>query len=181
MLDRGRLTILASAVECVAAYVGVAQPPSGQYCDEDVHLAQRPGTGEWRMVNARAGKSVYDPQETKHVAFRVRPLRGLSRPYVSAHVLNDTGEVVAQCDSRLVGFRLEGDDTVECRLSLAQIWLKPGTYTLDFYICESSSLVDYCERACSFSVSTSLPYSHTATPEATASGVVLADFQWAAD
>ncbi len=93
-------------------------------------------------------------------------------------LVNDQGAVLTQFDSRLVGVWVSVAGPVAGRLRIGGVWLKPGHYTVDLYVCSSAGIIDQFERAAEFEASPALPYPQSSSPDATASALVLADFAW---
>lgn len=140
---------------------------------------RRPGTGEWRVTSADPRKPAFDPAETKAFLIRVEPRQESGGAvHISAHVVDAGGITLVQCDSRLVGLTLGGSTPHELEFRLRECWLKPGRYSLDVNVCSPSGFVDHVERACEFHVTELLPYPHTATADATASGIIFTNFSW---
>lgn len=152
-----------------------------QTSDQMVKPSARPGSGEYRFTQVRMGKSNYLPDESKEVHFRIERFKGkLGRMYLSAHIVNELGAVIAQCDSRLVGHWVDDAEAIEGKFTISTPWLKPGKYRVDLYIC-CIGLVDTFEDACGMQISPVLPYPYTGTPDATQHAAVLADFKWESD
>ena len=138
----------------------------------------RGGSGEYRFTSVKPVKQVYRPDQAKEIQFRIERFNErLGRMYVSAHIVNEFGVVVAQCDSRLSGYWLDDAQTIEGRVTISTPWLKPGNYRVDFYIC-CIGLVDCFEGACCLQISPVMPYGHAATPDAIRECSVLSDFKW---
>jgi len=97
--------------------------------------------------------------------------------FVSCHVNDANGTIIAQCDSRLVGVWFEPSQPVKAALSIKDLWLLPGRYTVDLYLCKTG-VVDAWEGAAVFDVLPTLPYPQLASDEAASKGVVLADFSY---
>lgn len=152
---------------------------SFQISSERVHRPQtRPGTGEYRFTSARPVKSSYLPDETKEIKFRVERFRNrLGKMYLSAHIVNSLGAVIAQCDSRLVGQWVEDAQVIDGQFSITAPWLKPGTYRVDLYVC-CIGIVDEFEDACTLHISPVLPYPNAATADGLKHCLVLSDFKW---
>jgi lipopolysaccharide transport system ATP-binding protein len=142
----------------------------------------RPGTGEWRFTEVVPIKPVFYPDEPKEFVFKAAPTRPNAGPvYLSGLLVNEEGTVLTQLDSRLTGMPSPRSEAVQGRLRIAGLWLKPGKYNLDLYLCTLSDIVDRFERSAEFEVSPVLPYPQTASTDATASALVLADFDWKLD
>ncbi|MBU6162577.1 MAG: hypothetical protein KGO50_15780, partial [Myxococcales bacterium] len=126
-----------------------------------------------------------DPLPSKPGALRefqiaVGVVEGLRVNYwISVHIVNSTGDVVAQCDSRLSGMLL--DPTVEqmIGLTLRSPWLLPGSYHLDVFLC-CIGVVEHTDWVCQFTVAHDSPHVGALIDEATAASPVLADFKYEA-
>jgi lipopolysaccharide transport system ATP-binding protein len=140
---------------------------------------RRPGTGELRFTSAEIGADVVEPADPTTVSFRTSADPDFTGSFfVSAHVVNQDGVVIAQCDSRLVDVWLDGRREVEGTLTLQHPWLKPGAYTVDLFLCKSG-VIDSWEGACAFQVLPLLPYPQATSDDGTSEGVVFGDFSYA--
>ena len=136
----------------------------------------RPGSGEFRFTHVAPGKEVYTCAEEKTVRFTItrrRPFEG--KFFVSAHVVNSIGFIVAQCDSRMVSMWLDSEDEQQGCMTFHTPWLKPGCYRIEMFIC-SAGIIDRFDEACRWEVLPLLPYAVTGNDETLAYGVVLPDF-----
>ncbi len=179
-LDRGRVTHYGDVAGAIARYVGSFARPVAEASDPD----RRPGSGEFRFTHVAAARDTFTCGEAKVIDYRIarrRPFAG--KLFVSAHVVNDVGSVVAQCDSRLVGHWIDaaGDGPAEHagRFTFVTPWLKPGDYRVELFIC-SSGVLDRFEEACQLHVIPLLPYPAAGNEEATRDGVVFSEFSYAA-
>jgi lipopolysaccharide transport system ATP-binding protein len=174
VLDCGRLAFDGSAPAGVAHYLSLGRTAGRALSDR-----ARARTSEWRFTEAASVKEMYAPAEAREICFRVESAGSSSGAvYLSAHLMNEQGTTLSQFDSRLVGQWTPFSGAVAGRLRIAGIWLKPGRYTLDLFLCTPSGIVDFAENAVSFEVSPLLPYPQSASPDATASALVLGDFAW---
>jgi lipopolysaccharide transport system ATP-binding protein len=140
--------------------------------------SKRPGSGELRVSRAAALKEFYECAETKAVGFLIEQRRQFEgRFYVSVHLVDPMGAVVAQCDSRLLGQWYDAGQNIPLEFSFNSPWLKPGTYRVDIYLC-AAGFIDQCEHACTIEVLPLLPYPGTAGSEAMDTGMILADFMF---
>ena len=164
-------------------YDGPAPAAVGRYLDQAAiaaaHLNDRRNASDWRVTSASLSAQVYRVGEPVEVQVRVEPGALSGRAFISALLINEHGAAVTQCDSRLVGFWLTGDRPVDARLRIGGVWLKPGSYRVDLFVCVQSGIVDHDERACAFEVSPILPFPHPAAADSAAAGLVLSDFDWA--
>jgi lipopolysaccharide transport system ATP-binding protein len=143
-----------------------------------IQESKRPGSGELRVSRAAPSKEVYECAEAKAVEFFVERRRQFEgRFYVSIHLVDPMGTVVAQCDSRLLGQWYDTVESLQLVFSFDSPWLKPGTYRVDIYLC-AAGFIDQCEHACTIEVLPLLPYPGTAGSEAMDSGMILADFNF---
>ena len=180
LLQGGQVFFDGSAPACVSHYLDHSSAGTGLPL---VALPDtRAGSGEWRFTEVAATKPIFDPDEPKEFTFRVAPARpDAAAVYLSGLLVNEEGAALTELDSRLTGLWLPGLQPVCGRLWIAGLWLKPGRYTLNLYLCTPSGIVDLFERAADFEVSPVLPYLRSATPDATASALVLANFIWRID
>jgi lipopolysaccharide transport system ATP-binding protein len=178
VLHGGRVVCDGTAAGAVARYLeqGASDAVSGMPPEA------RPGSGERRFTSAAGPASAIAPAAPLEFSFAAAPTRpGAGPAYLSAHIVNDQGTVLTQCDSRLVGVWLSGDAPAGGRFRIDGLWLKPGRYSLDLYLCATGGIIDLFERAVEFEASPVLPYPQTASPECTASALVLANFAWKMD
>ena len=140
---------------------------------------RRPGTGEYRFTSVTPAKEFFTCGEEKVIKFTINRFKpSAARLFVSCHLVNNMGAIIAQCDSRLVNFWIEPCDRFEGEFSVKTPWLKPGNYRADMYIC-SAGVLDNFEQACSMNVIDLTPYQSPGNAEATAHGTILADFGYA--
>ena len=143
---------------------------------------RRPGTGEYRFLDVRASKEMYEGAEEKEIQFRIeRRQSNMGKMYLSAHVVDWQGVTQAQCDARLLGLWLADAEAYEGSFRIKTPWLKPGSYRIDLFLCVAGmGFVDKYEGACSINVSPVLPYPYSISEEGTAYGQVFADYSWEA-
>ncbi len=139
---------------------------------------KRAGSGELRVVSAQFDKDFFECAEVKVLRFRVAK-RGpfFGRFFASVHLVDSMGTVLVQCDSRLLDGWFEAENDLDLEFRLTTPWLKPGTYHADIFLC-ASGVLDQCEYAAALEVLPLAPYPATTDSEATANGVVFADFQF---
>lgn len=143
-----------------------------------LQISTRPGSGELRVSKAEAVREFYECAEPKAVRFLIEQRSQFEgRFYISVHLVDPMGSVVAQCDSRLLGQWFDAGQNLELEFSFTTPWLKPGTYRVDVFLC-SAGFIDQCEHACTIEVLPVLPYAATGGSEAMDSGMVLADFNF---
>ena len=106
---------------------------------------------------------------------RRKPFAG--KVFISAHIVNELGVIVAQCDSRMVGHWIDADDECTGRFIFRTPWLKPGDYRVEMFIC-SNGILDRLEEACRLHVIPLMPYPAAGNSEAMAVGMVFADFAY---
>ncbi len=175
LLHGGRVEFDGTAAGGVARYMA----PGASAAGSETPPEARPGSGEWRFTSAAAAQAVFDSAEPKDFDFQVAPARAGAGPaYLSGLIVNEQGTVITQLDSRFVGVCVSGDSPIAGRLRIDGLWLKPGRYTLSLHVCSPAGIIDLYEPAAEFEVSSVLPYPQSASPDATASATVLADFTW---
>ena len=132
--------------------------------------------GAVRVSAVRLSEAAFSVAEDKAIEIDIEPGAGVvGNYYVSCHVNDMNGVVVAQCDSRLVGVWLDPARGHRVTLTVTHPWLKPGRYSVDVFLC-AAGVLDRWEAAATFEVLPTLPYPELTTDEAIARGAVLADF-----
>jgi lipopolysaccharide transport system ATP-binding protein len=167
------------------AYVGGVQETIDQYLstfakasDSDEPPDRRPGSGEYRFTRASPAREYFGGAEEKTIHFEIERLSNLvGRIWLSAWVVDSSGTILVQCDSRLVNALFGDFERLTGRFRLRSPWLKPGSYRIDFFIC-ARDLVDAWEGACSLNVSPILPYQNSVSEDGVNGGVVFSDFAW---
>lgn len=176
LLDRGTVAYAGDVESTIDRYLtAVASADT----DEDAQR-RRGGSGQLRFSHAASTQEFYDPDEQKVIEFSIQRHRPTGdKVWLSCHITDELGDIVLQCDSRLVAHWLDIDDRHDGRFVLTNPWLKPGTYYADLFVCSNSEgIVDEFDRACKFEVRPTLPYPVTSTSDGYANGVVFADFTY---
>jgi lipopolysaccharide transport system ATP-binding protein len=175
-LRAGSLECTGSTKEAIDMYISSFSKADGQDDDPD----RRYGSGEYRFTLARPERQIFGGAEEKVINFEIeRRGKLVGRMWVCARIVDSNGVVVAQCDSRLVGFWVEDCPRISGQVRFTTPWLKPGSYRVDLSV-GAPWTMDFWEGACSLMVSPVLPYSNSAVPDASAHGLVFADFSWSA-
>ena len=173
-LRGGSRAYLGSVKETIELYLSTFSENKGS----DALPDRRPGSGEYRYTFASPGRDYFGGAEEKTVKFEIqRRSQLLGRMWLSAHIVDAAGTLVVQCDSRLVGTRVEDCERRVGEFRFSTPWLKPGSYRVDLFIC-AGPVVDAWEGACSLTISPVLPYLNSASQDGTAHGLVFADFAW---
>jgi lipopolysaccharide transport system ATP-binding protein len=174
VLENGRLVHDGAVQSGVERYMAAITAPTQMRLSD----FRRPGSGELRVKKASCSKGYQECAGLKTIGFTVTqcaPIEG--KFFISIHLVDTMGTVLAQCDSRLSGQWFDAAPELNFEFRLRTPWLKPGSYRIDIFIC-SSGFIDQCEYACAFEVLPLLPYPGAAGSEATAHGLVLADFEF---
>ena len=176
VLERGQIRFMGETQAAIEMYMASYAAAPG---DRESFEAHRAGGGEWRITNPRPAKGTFQVDEPKTIEFEASRITDHEVvPFAWANFIDESGVIVARCDSRLAGVAIEpGAIDASFRLSLRTPWLRPGRYFVDIFL-ENYGLYDGWERACTFEVLPVLPYRHTADEGATAGGPVLADFDF---
>ncbi len=173
-LEDGQVKHFGSVAGAIEQYAASFVRAGVVVCEPD----RRPGSGELRFTRVVAAKETFTCGEAKAVEFTIsrrRPFTG--KFFLSAHIVNDIGAVLAQCDSRMVGMWFDADATFDGQFSFRTPWLKPGRYRIEMFIC-SAGVMDRFEEACHLEVIPLLPYPSTGNEEATSNGMVFSDFAY---
>lgn len=140
--------------------------------------SRRPGTGEVRSHAVTTSKGAYSSAEQKTVIISVPPARlEIGRYYVSCHISDANGVTLVQCDSRLVGTWLDPAAAHEVTLTINDLMLRPGRYSVDVFLC-AMGVMDKWEGAAVFEVLPGLPYPELAPEDAYGQSAVLCDFNY---
>jgi lipopolysaccharide transport system ATP-binding protein len=175
-LRGGSLEYTGSTKEAIDMYISSFSKENGQDDNPD----RRYGSGEYRFTSAGPARQIFGGAEEKVINFKIdRRGKLVGRIWMCARIIDSSGVIVAQCDSRLVGFWVEDCPEISGQVRFTTPWLKPGSYRVDLS-CGAVWTMDYWEGACSLMVSPVLPYSNSAIPDASAHGLVFADFSWEA-
>src|SRR3984885_1568127 len=103
-LRGGRLEYTGGTKEAIDLYISGFSKRNGQDDNPD----GRTGSGEYRYTSASAAQQIYEGAEEKVINFELeRRGKRMGNMWVCARVVDAAGVVVAQCDSRLVGFSVE--------------------------------------------------------------------------
>jgi lipopolysaccharide transport system ATP-binding protein len=172
----GSLAYSGTTKEAIDMYISSFSNSNVQEDDPD----RRFGTGEYRFTYASPTREIFEGAEEKVINFEIeRRGKLVGRMWVSARIVDSNGVIVAQCDSRLVGFSLEERPKMTGRLRFRTPWLRPGSYRVDLTV-GAPWTMDHWEGACSLLISPVLPYPTSADASASALGLVFSDFSWEA-
>lgn len=145
------------------------------------HSVRRPGSGELRASEVASESPTFGVSQDKAVHLRVPASDKLSGQYfVSCHIRDRNGIDVTKCDSRLVEGWFNPQEDVKLTLSISELWLPPGRYSVDVFLCQMG-IIDAWEAATTFEVLPDLPYAETINDEAIAGATVLCDFAYEQD
>jgi lipopolysaccharide transport system ATP-binding protein len=177
LLRAGSLAYVGGVKETIDLYLSTFVKASGS----DELPDRRPGTGEYRYTLASPAREYFGGAEEKVIHFEIqRRSKLVGRMWLSAFVVDSTGVVVTQSDSRLVGALFGDFEQLAGQFRLRSPWLKPGSYRLDLFIC-AHGIVDAWEGACSFTISPVMPYQNSVSEDGVKAGVVFGDFDWRTD
>jgi lipopolysaccharide transport system ATP-binding protein len=175
-LREGSLEYTGSAKEAIDRYISTFSKANGQDDNPD----RRYGSGEYRFRSAGPAREIFGGADEKVVNFEVeRRGKPVGRIWLCAIIVDSNGVIVAQCDSRLVGFWVEDCPRIRGQMRFTTPWLKPGSYRVNLSV-GAVWTMDYWEGACSLLISPALPYPNSAMPDASKHELVFADFSWEA-
>lgn len=176
-LQHGRLEFHGPVDEAFTRY----RESFEKWAEAQAQPDNRPGTGELRIRSVDFVGDYAEPSEDKVVRIAIDPRADLVGPYfISCHVSDLNGTVIAQCDSRVNGLWLQGDSGHDLELTIKSPWFKPGRYSVDVYACRvgAHAILDAWDGAATFEVLPHSPYGHAATSDATSEGIVFPDFSY---
>jgi lipopolysaccharide transport system ATP-binding protein len=174
LLRNGSLAYAGGVKETIDLYVSTFT----QDTDPNTPPDRRSGSGEYRFTRARPAREYFGGAEEKTIHFEIER-RGhlLGKMWLSAFLVDSSGMVVTQCDSRLVGALFGDFKQISGQLQLRSPWLKPGVYRVDLFIC-ADVVVDMWEGACAINIYPVLPYSGSVSDDGVKFGLVFSDFSW---
>lgn len=141
----------------------------------------RPGTGQLRLESVHLDQLQQAPADEKFIEFRLPASSDVIGDYfISCHINDANGTTIVQCDSRSVGAWFSPQSAHRPRLRIGNLWLRPGAYTVDAFVCQAG-ILDSWEGAAAFDVLPSSPYPELTSEEAMSAGIVLADFDYERD
>lgn len=144
----------------------------------------RAGSGDLRITSVDVADQYFEPADPKLVNIVVEAQPTLpGKFFLSCHVSDLNGTVIAQCDSRVVGMWFDPREDHDVTLEITEPWLKPGRYSVDVFACRSgeNAILDSWDGAAVFEVLPHSPYAVTSAPDATASGIVFPRFRYVSD
>lgn len=180
LLERGRLTHHGSVDSTLQAYTASFD----RYAQDQAIAANRQGSGGVRFDRVWMDDDHVASGDPIAVHFDVPPATTalpVTDYWVSAHIVDDQGTVIVQCDSRLNGLTMSAESRHSGKLEIKNLWLKPGTYSVDVFACQAGNMFDVWDAAWRFEVMPDLRYGTGATTDATSAGVILSDFQYEMD
>lgn len=173
-LDKGTLGYYGTVNGAIAKYRDTFE----KFQVEQQEAASRPGTGQLRLTRVAVTEQTQEPADEKIIEFDIGPNADMVGLYfVSAHITDVNGSVVVQCDSRLTGAWFDPSRPQSGALHVRNLWLRPGRYTVDVFVCQAG-ILDAWEGADVIEVVEHSPYPELTTDEALSHGMVLADFHY---
>lgn len=170
------------------AFDGAPQAAARVYLDtlassdlrSDSDRSRRRGTGEYRLARFEPMKDGFTPDEPKTFEFELDHVRDLAGDIaISAHVIDESGDEVVQCDSRAMGVWMNGTNSARGELSIEHPWFQPGRYTMHIIV-HGVTVTDSALSACTFEVLPVYPFPSVVDKWSTG-GRVLARFDWKAE
>lgn len=175
-LDKGKLAYHGTVDGAIVKYRDTFEKFQVEQKDADA----RPGSGALRLKRVAVTEQTQEPADEKVIEFNVGRNRSMVGSYfVSAHITDVNGSVVVQCDSRLTGGWFDPAEEQSGILRIQNLWLRPGRYTVDMFVCQSG-ILDAWEGADVIEVVEHSPYPELTTDDALSHGMVLADFSYQA-
>jgi lipopolysaccharide transport system ATP-binding protein len=174
LLRAGSLAYAGGVQETIDRYVSTF----GQASDSQELPDRRPGSGEYRYTRVSPTRECFGGAEEKTIHFEIERRGNLvGKMWLSAFVVDSSGTIVTQCDSRLVDALFGDFEQIVGQFRLRSPWLKPGSYRIDLFIC-ATGIVDVWEGACFLNISPILPYQASVSEDGVKTGVVFSDFSW---
>ncbi|GAA1999883.1 ATP-binding cassette domain-containing protein [Microbacterium ulmi] len=176
-LQHGRLVLQGTVDDALTRY----RESFDTWAEAQSSPENRPGTGEIRIRAVEVPESYSEPAAPRTVQISMDSQPSLPGAYfISCHISDLNGTVIAQCDSRVTGLWFDPSSPHDITLTVTQPWFKPGRYSVDVFACRSgeNAILDAWEGAASFEVLPHPPYEHASAPDATESGIIFPDFSY---
>lgn len=171
-LDKGHLAYHGSVEGAMETY----RASFARLRTEQIAADSRPGTGQIRLRDVRVAKPQQNPDDDTVVELSLPAAPDLVGDYfVSCHINDINGTSIVQCDSRVVGQWFNPAKEHRPVLTVKNLWLKPGQYSVKVSVCQAG-ILDTWEGADTFDVLPHYPYPELTSEEALSAGLVLADF-----
>jgi lipopolysaccharide transport system ATP-binding protein len=139
--------------------------------------SRRSGTGEFRLAHFEPVKPAFTPDETKAFEFELDHITDLSGDIaISAHIIDESGDEIVQCDSRAMGVWMSGTTSARGELRLEEPWLQPGRYTVHIVV-HATTVCDAALSVCNFEILPQYPFPAMVDKWSTG-GRVLGRFDW---
>jgi lipopolysaccharide transport system ATP-binding protein len=175
LLDKGRLVAADAVDPIVERYANMVET---EVIDLSDHR-RRAGTGDIRFVEATPAKSLFEVTEDKTFRIRLDRMKpGSGQFRIMAGVTADRSGRVCFIDSQFEQLDFNPEKSAEIDLTLKNLWLKPGKYSLDLYAKYGDNLMDHANPACRFEVNTEMPYKQTSIDPAQLFGSVICPFEF---
>ncbi|WP_278235246.1 ABC transporter ATP-binding protein [Isoptericola sp. AK164] len=173
-LDRGELRLHGTVDDVMEAYRESFEGHRVRQRDAE----RRPGNGQIRLRDVSTPE-IREPVGDTVVSFEVGANPEIVGKYfVTCNIRDHQGLIVAQCDSRLVSLWLDPSEPHRGELRIKDLWLRPGPYTVDMFLCQAG-VFDAWSAAAAFEVLPHLPYPEIVIEDGIF-GAVLCDFDYEA-
>ena len=177
VLDNGKVAFDGGPQAAARVYLDTL---SSSDLRSDEERGRRRGTGEYRLARFEPTKEGFTPDEPKTFEFEIDHLRDMAGDIaISAHVIDESGDEVVQCDSRAMGVWMNGSHSARGELSIEHPWLQPGRYTMHIIV-HGITVTDSALSACAFEVLPVYPFPSVVDKWSTG-GRVLSRFDWKAE
>lgn len=177
VLDNGRVAFDGGPQAAARVYLDTL---SSSDLRSDEERGRRRGTGEYRLARFEPTKEGFTPDEPKTFEFEIDHLRDMAGDIaISAHVVDESGDEIVQCDSRAMGVWMNGSHSARGELSIEHPWLQPGRYTMHIIV-HGITVTDSALSACVFEVLPMYPFPSVVDKWSTG-GRVLSRFDWKAE
>ena len=107
VLDRGELRFMGDTEDAIGMYLASFTSSFGDGSDA-ASVARRAGGGEWRITASKPTKAAFRVDEPKRIEFEARRVTDHEiGTYAWANVVDEFGNIIVRCDSRLSGVAVE--------------------------------------------------------------------------
>lgn len=174
VLEKGRRFYMGEVPGAIERYMESFEKSVAEESDP----TRREGTGEMRFTSIVPDKEFFSCGEEKTFHYTIERFKPFEGSYfIACTIIDSQGNTILRCDSRMVEHWIPATDRHEGKFAFRTPWLKPGTYYLDFFVC-NAGMFDKFWQACRIEILPLLPYPAPGNDEATGEGMVFADYSY---
>lgn len=175
LLQKGRMVDFGAVEPIVEQYVDMMENDAIDLRDH----AGRKGNGWMRIVEAQPSMPTFGVTDEKVFDVCIEKLSDRATEFsLNFAIRAERVGTITYFESGWANQILPAVDRQSIRISVKNLWLRPGKYQVYLYAKRGDDLMDAVEPACQFEISSMLPYSSTNVAPETIYGPVLSEFSF---